>query len=159
MESVDPASDILDRINKIVSSLTQNYQFVDNGHSYQFNEIYGETIGTLSGVSDWGAYAQYLVSAERAVQRGQLTKRSLSNDSALAFGNQLINDFLAGASSQFELNAVVCLDQSFGGIDTPATFQQQLSNQLALNPIAADQGLDFAPCLAWPNLTAFDLQR
>src|SRR5271154_3426994 len=58
MESVDPASDILDRINKTVSSLTQNYLFVDNGQSYQLDDIVDETIGTLSGVLDWGAYAQ-----------------------------------------------------------------------------------------------------
>src|SRR5271155_1848880 len=153
MESVDPASDILDRINKIASSLTQTYQIIDNGQSYQFNDFYDQTIGTCSGVdSGWGQYAQYLLNAERAVQRGQLTKRSLSNDSALAFANQPINDSLAGAFGQFGLFSALCLDQSFGGIDTPATFQQQLSDQLALNPIAAYQGLLFAICLAWPNL-------
>lgn len=53
----------------------------------------------------------------------------------------------------------MCLDSSFAGIDTPATFQQQISDQLELNPLAAFNGFFYAVCLTWPNLTTYDLQR
>lgn len=54
MKSVDPASDILDRINKIMSSLTQNNQFVNNGQEYFLADFIESTLITLRGVSEWG---------------------------------------------------------------------------------------------------------
>ena len=59
----------------------------------------------------------------------------------------------------FSTDAVLCLDLSFGGIDTPAAYQEELSAQLAQNPFAASYGFYFASCLTWPNLTTYDVQR
>ena len=119
MKSANPASDIHDKINKIMSNLTQTNQFVDNRYLFDLDDFIYITIGALQGVSGWGTYAQFLLDAESAVavQSGQLTKRSLSNDSVLAFSNQPTRDELAGYFQWFAVDAVRCLDQSFGGID------------------------------------------
>ena len=101
---------------------------------------------------------QYLLNAEAATAHPDTqTKRSDMNET---FANMPIDDPLAGSWNGFVVDDRLCYDNSFAGIDTPATFVDYLSEQLAtLDPIVAYGSISTSGCLGWPNLTSHDLER
>ena len=156
----DSASDVVKRINNIITSLSQNAGYINaqpNGspRTFTLSSFLNNASYTFWNPGSIPAFAEPLLEAEESIS-SHITKRSLPN---LNFSNQAIGDSLAGATNPFAGDARSCIDNSFELINTSTDFINYLSDQLAQNPLIAFNGLGDATCLNWPNLTTSDVQR
>jgi len=159
MKSSDPASDLVGRINNIISSLSTTAGYVDphGSQNITLGALLGLVINTFMNPSGMPAFAQFLLDAETSIQTGKtISKRSISD---LSYSNQPLNDPLAGFFNPFTNDARSCVDNSFAGIDNPNDFLDYLSTQIADNPLVAFSGVGSAECLTWPNFTSYDVER
>jgi hypothetical protein len=159
MKLSDPASDIVIRINNIVTSLSQKAGYVntapktDGRQLFTLDALVNNVYLAFWNPASFPNFAQYLLEAEMSIKKSRTAKRSLSD---LDFLNQARRDSLAGFGNPFAGDARSCTDQ---GIDNPTDFIKYYSGQLAKNPLVAYYGWTAAPCLSWPNLTNFDVER
>lgn len=163
MKSPDPASDILTRINNIITSLSQKAGYVNTAYKKIIDQTF--TLENLVNkvyeafwvpLNNLPYFAEYLLEAEISISTSRTAKRSISE---LDLSNQARYDSLAGFSNPFAGYARSCIDQSFQGIDNPTDFIEYFSGQLTKNPLVAYYGWNAAPCLSWPNLTSFNVER
>ena len=174
MNASDPLDHLNDRIEYVINNLTQySYTNTAGNATYTFYDFVGRTrTALMQPHSNFFPYAKYLLNIEKAIQANltitspPLSKRagSLIRERGGAPANTTYaaltepNDPLGGLEDTFDYPAVVCLDNSFVGIDTLDTWMDQIYSQIETNPLIAYMGIPTSACLGWPNLTAYDLE-
>ena len=158
LNAADPEADIVSRVLKISHNLTLKPSYSYQNQTFTFVDFTSQISDALIFPEAFPNLTQYLLNAEAATAHPDTqTKRSDMNET---FANMPINDPLAGFWNIFAIEDTLCYDNSFAGIDTPATFVDYLSEQLAtLDPIVAYMSISTSVCLGWPNLTSHDLER
>jgi hypothetical protein len=164
----DPVTSVIERINQTILSIAEaTYTDPDGRRSFGFLELANTISGSLREPQTFTSLAQYLLDAETAVRKGttentklrakQITsKRSSANISSSDYNAQ---DLLSGGVNELAGLAVWCLDVSDVGINTVATFSERVSTLISQDPLIGFQALSAAPCLGWPNLTEYNVER
>jgi hypothetical protein len=170
LQSPDPRKDILNRINYIIGNLTQKSYSVSttwwaNG-TYTFSDFVLSLPSLLSSTSSWCMAAKMLLQLETVIQQTNTPpshrtfKRSeVTTNDSLAFSSFNRDSLISGSNSIFAYPAVFCLDSNFNNIGSVDEFVQYISTQIDENPIIGYSDVNVAMCLAWPNLTAYDIER
>jgi hypothetical protein len=133
MKSLDPAMDILERINYITGNLTLQSYSAPNSLStdgiYTFEQFKDETQYLLSFLSSWNIVAQNLLNLETIIQQEsiqqshRILKRSGINiNDNLTFSSFSHYNELFGAYNVLTPPAVFCQDSSFNNIDNVEEF-------------------------------------
>lgn len=158
MNATDPEADIINRVLNISHRLTLKASVNYKKQTFTFDDFSGEIVYGLNTPAGFPNLTQYLLNAEAATAHlDTQTKRSIMNET---FANMPTDDPLAGTWNAFVIEDRMCYDNSFAGIDTPATFVDYISNQIAtLDPIVAYMGLSSSSCLTWPNLTSSNVEK
>lgn len=142
LNETDPVSALVGRINQIVTDLRQR-----SYNNLTFNRLSAEIQQSLRLPANYHSLAQYFLDAEATIHR---KKRSFAFNPS---------DRLSGLHNEFAYWAVSCVDVNLAGINTPSTFGAKISNQIAINPLVGYTSTSFAPCLGWPDLSAFDVEQ
>ena len=142
LNDTDPVSALTERINQIVIDLSQR-----SYNNLTFNILAANIRQSLLSPANFPSLAKYLLNTETAINQ---KKRSVVFNPS---------DLLSGVHNEIAYWAVSCVDVSLTGINTPTTFGAKVSNQIAINPLVGYISTSFAPCLGWPDLTAFDIER
>src|SRR5271154_1474861 len=159
----DSTSDVVQRIDNIITSLSQNPGYVNAQEKsgdgtpqiFTLSDFENNASSAFWNPGSIPAFTEYLVDAEESIS-SHITKRSLPN---LNFSDQATGDSIAGFINPFARPARFCVDSSFQLIEDPTDFLNYLSDQLAQNPLIGIGGLSAAVCTNWPNLSAHDVER
>jgi len=182
LNATDPGASVLQRINNVINTLS-NQTYTDP-KSHEIVSIYSMAWTIRGGLMDtesFPAVAQAFLDAETLIQNqiptnsineaalidGQpsndttnlFAKRDTGNVSVLTTSTWNPRDPLTGNSNAFVFPAVNCLDAHYNGIDNVTSFVNYLSPLIAKDGLTAYFGLSSATCLAWPNLTNYDVER
>ena len=155
MKAANPAHDVLQRINYVLSNLTlQSFYDQDNNQTYTFDSTIS-MVSRLSFPNTWNLLAQELLDIETVIHTS-LHRRSETN---LSFSSFDASNPLSGIYNPFVYPAILCLDTSYANIRDPETFVEYVSNQIAENSLVGYQGVEAAWCLSWPNLTTYNIEK
>ena len=84
----------------------------------------------------------------------------ISTNNAISTDGWNDDDPLIGAQNALVFPAVSCSDMSNEGINTTQSFLESLSYQIDNgNPLVAYEGIAYAECLSWPDLSAHNVER
>jgi len=177
LNATNPGADVLQRMNYVIGNLTTN-TYHDNTANATVS-LFSLASIVRSGLMSpdyFPSLAQYFLDAEKLIQNQQPT--NAVNEVAQVDDNPIPtdpaadtnanvsttgwnrNDPLTGAGNAFVFPAVTCLDMSIKGINTTETFVDYISNQINTgNPLVGYEGVSFAQCLSWPNLSSYDVER
>jgi hypothetical protein len=163
MEATDPATDIVNRINDILTELANNgaYNYSTDG-SYTYSNTAGQIGHTLSFPETWSLVASRLLSHEILIQNDNKlshSKRDQASNSDMLFSSFNLNDPFHGQANHFINAAVRHLDSSYENIDDVNSFVQYISAEAEQNGFTAYRSLDIASGLGWPDLTAHNIER
>jgi hypothetical protein len=157
------------RITDIISSLAKSSYFVPAMNTtVSFDDLAGEIRSSLLSPDSFASLSQFLLDVEGAIQNGVIGDASRNTvsfvpSSLLQQGSSLstfdASNPLTGIYNTFAYYAVSCLDVSMAGVDDPLTFAQKVTDQLSADPLVGYMSFSFAPCLGWPNLSSFDVER
>jgi hypothetical protein len=162
MTASDPVLDLTMRINATIAKLTQVPGFSDPdnvNHVLTFHELASnitQFLGTPQGLVN---LAQTLENAERIISGGKTYSPLQRRDTSNLTYSSLPGSTTLPHNDPFSVLALSCLDSNLHGIDTPETFTAYLYNLFQKDPLLAYGGFDYAACLSWPNLTAYDIER
>lgn len=170
MQSLDPVKDMLDRINHITENLTlQSYSVPTRWWPdgiYTFSDFVLSLPALLSSTSLWSIAAQNLLELETVIQqtstkhsRRTFKRSGINTNNSLDFSSFNSASLIFGYTNTFAYPAVFCLDSNFNNIGNVKEFVKYMSKQIHKNAVIGYSDIKIAMCLAWPNLTAYDVER
>lgn len=142
LNETDPVSNLVGRINQTVIGLSHR-----SYNNLTFNMLSAKIQRSLMLPANFPTLAHYFLEVEATIHR---KKRSFAFNPI---------DRLRGLHNEFAYWAVSCVDGNFTGINTPQTFGAKVSEKIAINPLVGYISTSFAPCLGWPDLSAFDVEQ
>jgi hypothetical protein len=180
----DPASDLYQRINYVVGNLTaKSYTDPTNGSPYNLMALASVVRDSLVRTSQYPALAQYFMDAEYVIQKknqqdkdneyltiinnnngNNTDTETTTSDPSDATGNVTVTasynraDPFYGDMNSFLWPAVVCLDQNLAN-NTLDWFVDKWHGQVLNNSLVGYMSKPLANCVAWPNLTDYDVER
>jgi hypothetical protein len=168
MNTSNPVSDLMERIDSIIRNLTQQ-SFVNqtSNRTYTLFNMVGRVRTGLMRLPFFWLLGDYLLTAEDTIlstregmSRSQmLYPRQSDQNMTFAAITSNASDPLEGDNNPFAYVANSCLDGGFEGIDTFDTWLEQFHRQVNTNPLVGCGGLFSAACLTWPNLTDYGVER
>ena len=179
LNTSNAGGDVLQRMNYVIGNLTTN-TYKDNTANATVSLFSLASIVRpgLMGTEYFPSLAQYFLDAETLIQNQQPTnainEEALVNDnpaptdaatdestnSTISTSGWNKNDPLVGQGNAFVFPAVTCLDMSLSGINTTESFVDYISNQINNgSALVGYEGVSFAQCLSWPNLSSYDVER
>jgi hypothetical protein len=162
MNTSDPASDIVRRVNNILAELAANGPYISKTNTtYAFTNTAGQISHTLSFPETWALVASRLLSRENTIQSQNKTsnsKREVSNSNLLFSDFNISNPFY-GSSNGFVRSAVINLDLNYANITDINSFVQSLSQEATEDGFIVYRTMWAATGLGWPNLTAYNIER
>lgn len=172
----NPGRDVLQRINYVIGNLTTS-TYKDPSTltpvSLYFLSLKIRTYLMAPWyfpiLADYFLQVETLIRERRpthALANEQSDKRRSEEEAAKSPTNTTIttkewdhHDPLIGKHNALAFSAVNCLDMSSKGINTTESFVDYLSYQIDNgNPLVAYEGIDFADCLSWPDLSTYNLE-
>jgi hypothetical protein len=171
LNATNPGSDVLNRLNYVIGNLTEkSYEDTKSNSTVSLFKMASVIRSGLMSPEAFPQLAQYFLDAETLIHNNQPTNNVdesqiksdpsvPSTDTNITTSGWDSNDPLAGGSNAFVFPAVTCLDMSMAGINSTETFVDYVSNQMTNNTLVAYEGVSFATCLSWPNLSSFDVER
>lgn len=169
----NPTTDIVKRINSIVSALLQQSYVTATGELFNTKFFTDGIVPSLATPQNWTHLATQLVNLENAIKSrstASLGETNPGDHSPLIPSSDETNTNLTFASynafgDPFEANnmvqkiAVTCSTSNFTNVQTTAELLSSLSKQISQNPVIAFTGLSDAVCLNWTNLTTHNVEQ
>jgi TAP-like protein len=164
MKASNPSSDILSRINNIVSKLTQTPFFNNSDVGVITLRNFADGIPDfLSDPTSWYDLAIFLSEIENTVVNPNSHKRrALSAIGEVDYTSYNWTDPIFGITNVFHRPALMCLDNNFTSISTQDSFLSYLQKEIAADDLTGYRDANFlrAACLTWPNFTTSnDIER
>lgn len=171
MNATNPGADVLNRMNNVIGNLTmRSYKDTKSNSTITMMSIAGIIRSGLMDPDYFPSLAQYFLDAETLIHNNQPTNNvdesqlvpdptDPGTDANITTSGWNDKDPLTGGSNSFVFPAVTCLDMSMNGINSTELFVDYVSNQMQNNTLVAYEGVSFASCLSWPNLSSFDVER
>jgi hypothetical protein len=158
MGTSEPSTDIVQRVNNILSALASNgpYHSSELEHTYTFANTANEIYNDLQLPERWAGLATSLLQRETTINT-QNSSGHVERDIAFSATDQ--DNPFSGRENVFVASAIMYLDSSYANISDVNSFVGYLSKQAQINSLIAYQGLTAAAGLGWPNLTAYNVQK
>jgi hypothetical protein len=160
MKASDPASDIVARINATMTRFIQNPTFYNTQISpfhWHLIDFDNSVIGGMSEPSGWYYHANFFLEMEELVSStpSRVKRTAAAAPSSLNYTSYNWTGPESGTTNDFHPVALMCLDNNFTGISTPASFVSYLEGLISQDDLLGYNVNTFYPatCFTWPNFT------
>lgn len=177
LQAASPVDNLVQRINNVIGNLTtKSYTDPTTQSSYSMYALSAAVRQSLTSPKKFPTLAQYLMDAEYIIQ-SRTPDNSVNEYNILTNNTDVVIDNVeetnltissttwnrfdpfTGDSNTFVWPAVVCLDQNLGTNNTVDWFVDKWYNQTHTNALVGYMSSAFSACLAWPNLTHYDVEK
>jgi TAP-like protein len=172
LNATDPAADVLLRMNNVIGNLTlKSYRDPKSNGTVSMMSMSTTIRSGLMRTRNFPSLAQYFLDAETLIRNNQPTNNvneasqidpapsDPGSDTNITTAGWNSKDPLFGANNAFVFPAVTCLDMGMEDINTTSSFVNYISQQSKQDALVAYEGVSFALCLSWPNLSSYDIER